>query len=159
MHVRNFADWPRLPRLYDFARLEKQRARALLQADRRNAFRISGGLDQQLAFTNGVADGFFEIQILARLQSLNRRNRMPMIWRSDDDGIYVFAVKDAAKIGYGVNTFAAFAQPFAGFGETRLIYVTNGDGLRIGQLETIAHIADSLTAASDQGETNRIVCA
>src|SRR5262249_54841634 len=81
MHERDFAE---LARANNFLRLQKERAGALLQADRNDAVWVSGSLSKQLAFVDGVADGFFKIYVFARLRGLNRRNRVPVVGGGDD---------------------------------------------------------------------------
>ena len=58
----------------------------------------SAAVDQQPPFADVVRDRLFDIDVLAGVAGQNRRGRMPMVGRGDDDGIDRLVVEDFAEI-------------------------------------------------------------
>src|SRR2546423_6558750 len=79
---------------------------------------------------------------------------MPMIGRGDDDGINALVVEEATEIAVELH---ARSNELSGCLETRLISVSDGGHLRIGQSMEVASVNSPDQAKADDADANAFV--
>ena len=95
-----------------------------------------------------------EVHILARMHGVNGHRLMPVIRRSDQDGVHVLAGQDLAIIPRGEEVRSPH---LLAVGQSPVIAVGNGDQLHTRTLQRVARVALALDAGADQRKLNRIV--
>ena len=75
-----------------------RRAAAIHRADLHQLLVARRRLDHLAAFPHRVRRGLFDEDVLAGLQAPDRRERVPVVRRRDDDGIDVLVVEGASKV-------------------------------------------------------------
>src|SRR5450759_1713193 len=101
--------------------------RAALGADLdRDVVRLGGG-GHGLAFFDGAAGGFFDIDMLAAFGCVHRLDRVPVIGGGNDHGVDVFAGDQFAVIAVrrGAGSSAG------GLGQAAFVHVAQGDDLSL----------------------------
>ena len=87
-------------------RLAEHGAAPPLRADLDDPVVAPGRLDHPPAFDDVVADGLFDVDVLARLAGQDRHERVPVIGRGDGDRVDVAIVEHPPEIGLGLRVAA-----------------------------------------------------
>ena len=98
--------------------------------------------------------GLLAIHVLARLHGIDRDPFVPMIWRSDNDGIDIFTRQNLSVIASGKNVVA---PDFLAVLEPAVITVRYGDQLHARNLQRNSSISLTLAPGTDQRNLNMIV--
>ena len=77
---------------------EKMRAAARLRAELHDAAVLLGRGDHRLPFEDVVAVGLLDVDVLAGLAGVDRRQGVPVVGRADDEGIERFVFQCLAKV-------------------------------------------------------------
>ena len=121
-------------------------AGTLLRSHLHHAIVLARGFHHQDAFVNGVADGLFNVNILAGLAGLNHHQRVPVVGSTHDDDIDIFAVEHLAEIGVGLRLTAGILDAQLQVG---LVNVADGGDFNVGLLSKCSEVAASLAACAN----------
>ena len=103
------------------------RRAAPLRADLDDAVMLPRGGKHRLAFNNIDADWFLAVNVRARFEGSDHRERMPMIRRSDEHDVEVLFLEHLAIITVGARflfRFLPVAYHLGGVREHVLVHVT-----------------------------------
>ena len=136
-------------------------AAALLRAVLHDAAILGGGFGALTAFEHVVADGLFDVHVLARLAGPNRNQRVPVVARGDGHDVEVRVVERRANVRHagglaiaaaGDQFLARLVQPRIGVDQIR-----DSDVL---VLEIVGELTDVRSAApvdAGHADANRVV--
>ena len=82
----------------EFLGLEEMAPTPLLGSRRNDPMGRVNRFQQRFSLVQAVRDGLFDIDVFARLQRLQRHRHVPVIRRSDDDGVHLPAVEGATVV-------------------------------------------------------------
>ena len=95
---------------------------AALRADLDRHLVFLGRSDHRLAFLDGAAGRLFDINVLSALSSVDHLNPMPVVRRSYDHRINVFALENITVVAIGLH---AWPGRFDRCGKSFLVHVAN----------------------------------
>ena len=84
---------------------------AMLHTGLNNAVRSTGSFNHGSPFTDRQSQGFLHVNILARLAGQNGWHGVPVIGRSDVDGMNIIAFEDPPKIFVGLGSVRSKTFP------------------------------------------------
>jgi hypothetical protein len=110
------------------------------------------------AFINCPGQRFFDVNILASLRRHYHRQRMPVVWRRNENDVHVLSVQDAAEILHRVRLFAPFLLANLCAGEEEFVIDVANDGAIDLRIEEEAfQIALAHAAAANQAQPNLVI--
>jgi len=136
-------------------------AGALLGAGLDDPVVFAGSLDHFTTFPDGMADGFFDVDVFSCLAGPDGQEGVPMVGGGDDDGVEVIAVQGVADVAVAFESGGVAFLFLAGFLdsliEDHLVGVAEGDDVDIGQAEEAFDVAVSLAADSGHGDADLVI--
>ena len=94
---------------HELRRVSKLRRRALLASDLKDTSRSVHGVAERTPFRNRQRGGLLQIEVLARFDRIDRDERVPVIWRADDDGVHVLVRQQLAIVRICRHAVVRFA--------------------------------------------------
>src|SRR5262249_4613056 len=130
-------------------------AGALLRADLDHTVVFARRLNHLAPFVYSDRDGLLDVNVFARLTGRHAHQRVPVVWRSDDHRINVFAVEDSTKILVGLDAFKPGVIDRKVY--LRLEDVADRDNLRVRVLHERLHHAAPLASGADHADANTLI--
>ena len=134
------------------------RRAALLRAHLDDAVVRRAAFDHHAAFADRQRERLLDVDVLAGLAGHDRRQRMPVIGRADDDGIDVVAVEHAAEVPRGElrRLVELLCDAVLRLRHLLVVDVAERDALRA-ESKHVAKVAGALAAAADQADSHAAV--
>ena len=124
---------------------------------------LAGRLDHLAAFEDVVGRGLLDVHVLARLAGPDRRQRVPVVGRGDDDRVDVLVVEQLAQVGVRLDARIVRAELLDLRHEMGLVAVAQGGEAQAGNLQmrpdlVLAHAADlHARADADDAQADVVV--
>ncbi len=130
---------------------------APLRADLDNAFVAARDIAHSLAFLDGLRQGLFDVDVLARLARQDHLGGVPVVWRGDDHRVDVLVFEHAAEVLAGRGFFPLRLLDIgADPAQDRVVDVA--ESLYLGPvLYGVECVGPALVAAADQAEHDLLV--
>jgi hypothetical protein len=129
-------------------------AAALLQADLRHSIIGLDGLDDVVPLFDGEGQRLFDVDVLARVERVDRHPRMPVVGRGDQDGVDVFRSEQRVVIGEGLCLAPGLFERGV---EVLVIAIAERDDLDVGFFLKDAHHVAAAIARADDAETDSVI--
>jgi hypothetical protein len=139
-----------------FAGLDQVRRAAPLHVDLDHAAVLPCRRQHRLAFDDIGADGLLHVDIGARLDRRDHRQRVPVIGRGHVHDVQLLLFEHLAVVAVGARRLLrhlAGGDHLGGLGHHVPVHVTEGDDLDRGDLEQPEQRALAVPARPDQGDT------
>jgi hypothetical protein len=131
---------------------------AALGAVLHDASVFAGGFDQDATFFDVVAEGFFDINILAGLAGPDRHQRMPVVRRGDAEHVEVFVFESLADIlNTNRRTPLLFLDTAEVFGEGSGIGIDQVSNLDARQSQKSADVSTTATVQPGNSDTHSVI--
>jgi hypothetical protein len=135
---------------------------ALLCAGLDDAVVLAGGVDHLSAFPDGVADGFFDIDIFAGFAAPDGEQGVPVVGGGDDDGVDILAVEEVADILVTLDLVGALEVVFSvGFldavFEDFAVGIAESDDLDIGDGLEVLDMGIAAATDTDDADPDLVI--
>jgi hypothetical protein len=131
---------------------------ALLRAELEDAFVALHFFAQSPVFGEVEAHRLFEIDVLAGADGGDGRENMPVIGRSDEDGVNVLPGEQFAEVGIGGAgvVLVVLVDAVAGLVAVLFHDIADGDDLGVLLVQEIAHVPLALRADADAADSDAV---
>src|SRR5882724_5364532 len=136
--------------MYEVGSFQNVFAAAPLRTHLNDTVVLPAGFQHRPAFIDGFGEGFFDINILARLTRQHGRQRVPMIGGGNQNHVDIPAIQNAPEVFDRVRLLAPLAlanlDPFR---DHRIVYVAYDDAIDLGIEEEAFQVTASHPAGTD----------